>query len=78
MHTFLFSQQKWNIQFINEIDNGEIFIYADNNEEMPMSAQFKFTLNNLSSTYLKDEIIVIPPRTKKFLMVNCRIKTTLP
>lgn len=68
--TLLFSQQKWNIQFINEIDNGEIFIYADNNEEMPMSAQFKFTLNNLSSTYLKDEIIVIPPRTKKFLIAK--------
>ncbi len=64
--TFLFSQQKWNLRFYNEINNREISIIADNEEPMPMSSRFNFKLTNLSSSLSKDEIVVIPARAKRF------------
>jgi murein DD-endopeptidase MepM/ murein hydrolase activator NlpD len=68
IQTFLFSQQKWNLRFYNEINNREISIFADNEEPMQMSTQFKFQLANLSSTLSNDEIVVIPAKTKRFLI----------
>lgn len=65
-----FSQQKWDIQFYNEIVDRELFIYADNKELMPMSAQFKFKLTNLTSTLPDNEIVIIPPQVKKFLIAK--------
>lgn len=70
IQTFLFSQEKWDIQFYNEVVNREVFIFADNKEEMPMSAQFDFKLTNLSSTLPNDEIVVIPAKAKKFLIAK--------
>lgn len=70
IQTFLFSQEKWNIQFYNEVVNHEVFIFADNKEEMPMSAKFEFKLKNLTSTLPNDEIVVIPTRAKKFLIAK--------
>ena len=66
LQTLLFSQQKWNVRFYNEIENRNVLIFADNEEPMPMSAKFNFKLSNLSSTLSNDEIIVIPPKTKRF------------
>ncbi|WP_027378068.1 M23 family metallopeptidase [Kaistella palustris] len=63
---FLFSQQKWDVKFYNEVVNREIAIFADNNEPMPISARFAFKLSNLTSTLPNDEIVVIPPKTKRF------------
>ncbi|MGA9211730.1 hypothetical protein, partial [Kaistella sp.] len=70
VQTFLFSQEKWNILFYNEVVNNEVFIYADNKEEMPISAQFEFKLTNLTCTLPNDEIVVIPATTKKFLIAK--------
>ncbi|WHF52453.1 M23 family metallopeptidase [Chryseobacterium gotjawalense] len=70
VQTFLFSQEKWNIKFYNEVNNREISIFADNNELMPMSAQFTFKLTNLTCTLPNDDIVVIPPQTKKFLIAK--------
>lgn len=70
LQTFLFSQEKWDIQFYNEIVDREVFIFADNQEEMPMSAQFVFQLKNLKCSLSNDEIVVIPPKTKKFLIAK--------
>lgn len=72
LQTFLFSQQKWNLTFYNEIKNREISIFADNYEPMPMSAQFNFKLNNLSSTLPNNSIVVIPAKTKKFLIAELK------
>ncbi len=68
--TFLFSQEKWNIQFYNQVQHREVLIFADNNEEMPMSAQFDFKLSNLSCTLPNEKIVVIPAKTKKFLIAK--------
>ncbi|SIS81495.1 Murein DD-endopeptidase MepM and murein hydrolase activator NlpD, contain LysM domain [Kaistella chaponensis] len=68
IHVFLLSQEKWNLRFYHEINNREISIYADNNEPMPMSSQFDFKLTNLTSTFANKGIVVIPEKTKKFLI----------
>ncbi len=68
--TLLFSQKKWDIKFYNEIIGREVFIYANNNEEIPMSAKFNFKLLNLNSTYINNEIIVIPEKSKNFLIAK--------
>ena len=68
----IFSQQKWNLNFYNEIKNREISIYADNEEPMPMSAKFNFKLTNLSSTLSNDSILVIPAKTKRFLIAELK------
>ena len=70
IQTLLFSQDKSDIQFYNEVVNREVFIYADNKEEMPMSAQFQFKLENLTCTLPNDEVVVIPPKTRKFLIAK--------
>lgn len=70
VQTFLFCQEKWDIKFYNETVNREVFIYADNNEEIPMSAKFQFKLNNLNCSLKDNEIVVIPPKTKKFLIAK--------
>jgi murein DD-endopeptidase MepM/ murein hydrolase activator NlpD len=70
LHTFLFSQEKWDLRFYHEVVDRNILIYADNEEEMPMSAQFDFKLNNLNSSYINKEIIVIPAKSKRFLIAT--------
>ena len=70
IQTALFSQQKWDIRFYNEIVGRDIEVFADNNEPMPMSAQFNFKLNNLASTLSNDEIVVIPANSKRFLITK--------
>lgn len=64
------AQQKWEIRFHNETSNRNIYIYADNDEPMPMSAQYTFKLTNLRSTIRNGEIVVVPPYTKKFLIAK--------
>ncbi len=61
-----FAQQKWDIRFYNEINGRDVEIFADNNEVMPMSAEFDFELQNMTSTLPDKEIVVVPPQTKKF------------
>lgn len=63
-----FAQQKWDIKFYNEINGREVEIYADNNEFMPMSAVFEFTLSNMTSSLANGHTVFIPPLTKKFLV----------
>ncbi|SFB69368.1 M23 family metallopeptidase [Kaistella jeonii] len=68
IQTFLFSQEKWNLRFYNEVNKREISIFADNEEAMPMSSKFNFKITNLSSTLPNDEIVLIPAKTKRFLI----------
>src|SRR5690606_7446035 len=70
LHVLVSAQQKWEIRFYTETVNREIFIYADNDEPMPMSAQFKFKLVNLDNTLRNGEIVVVPAKTKKFLIAK--------
>lgn len=62
----VFAQQNWRIRFFHEISNREVFLYADNDEPMPMSAKFNFKLVNLHNTLPNGQTVVIPPYTKKF------------
>ena len=76
IQTLLFSQKKWDLQFYNEIVNRQLFIYADNNEEMPMSAKFNFTLKNFTSSLIDNQIIVIPAKKTKLLIAKlCEINS---
>lgn len=68
--SLLFAQQKWDIRFYNEVTGRNIEVFADNNESMPISAQFNFKLNNLASTLSNNEIVVIPANSKKFLITK--------
>ena len=70
LQTFLFAQEKWDIQFYNEVVGHEVYILADNKEEMPMSAKFSFKLSNLTSTLPNDEIVVIPAKSTKFVIAK--------
>lgn len=70
IQTALFSQQKWDIRFYNEVVGRDIEVFADNNEPMPMSAQFNFKLINLASTLSNNEIVVIPANSKRFLITK--------
>lgn len=62
----VFAQQNWKIRFFHEISNREVYLYADNDEPMPMSAKFNFKLVNLNNTLANGETVVIPPYTRKF------------
>ncbi|WP_304344044.1 M23 family metallopeptidase [Chryseobacterium koreense] len=66
----LFSQKKWNVNFYNEKTGNEISIFADNNEEMPMSSKFTFQLDNLNSTAANEFTVVIPEKAKRFLITK--------
>lgn len=66
------AQEKWEINFYNETANHEVSIYADNEEYMPMSAKFNFKLENLKSSLSNDEIVVIPARSKHFLLATIK------
>ena len=70
---FVSSQKKWDIRFYNELSGKEILIYADNDEEMPMSAKFDFKLSNMTSTLPNNQIIVIPAKTKKFEIARLNV-----
>ncbi len=60
------AQQKWDIRFYHEMRDREINIFADNREPMPVSAQFDFTLKNLTSTLGNKDIVVIPAGASRF------------
>lgn len=69
----MFPQQKWNIHFYHEVIKKEVYIFADNNEVMPMSAKLNFTLRNLTSDYVDNTITVIPAKTNKFLIAKLTV-----
>lgn len=50
-----------------KVENGYLF-YAENNEVMPMSATFVFTLENMRSSLPNNKTVLIPAKTKKFLL----------
>lgn len=60
------AQNRWNIRYYHEIEGREAIVYADNDEWMPMSTQFKFKLENMTSTLKEGETVVIPAKTKRF------------
>lgn len=66
----IYAQDKtdWNIKFYHELVGREAFIYADNEEFAPMSAEFKFTLENMKTSLPDNSTVIIPASTKKFLV----------
>lgn len=72
INCFFWSQQKLDVRFYNETVNREYTVYADNNELMPISAQFKFKATNLTNSLADNEIVVIPPKSKKFLIAHLK------
>lgn len=67
---FLFAQKKWNLSFYHQKVENSISVFADNLEEMPMSAKFTFMLDNLNSTVGNEATVVIPAKTNRFLIAT--------
>ncbi|WP_317206375.1 M23 family metallopeptidase [Chryseobacterium sp. MFBS3-17] len=65
-----FAQSPWDIRFYNEVKDGVVHIYADNQEPMEMSARFEFKLQNVTSSLPSREIVVVPADTLKFLIAT--------
>ncbi len=61
----IFSQDL-NVKFYSEKVENTYEIYADNFEVTPISVSFNFTLVNMESTLADNEVMVIPPETKRF------------
>ncbi len=70
--TQLSAQTKWDLKIYNETSNGVFMLYADNNEPMPMSVQFDFTLKNLSNTLPNKQNIVLPAQTKRIFIAKLK------
>lgn len=70
--SFFYAQKKWELRTYYQKVNGEYLILAENKEDMPMSAKFLFTLENLTSTYTNEDIIVVPAHTKDFLITTIK------
>lgn len=70
--TVVIAQMKWNAKSYHETANGTYSVLFENQEDMPISAKFIFTLENLSSTYENEQIVVIPPKTKDFLIAKLK------
>lgn len=64
------AQKKWDFRLYNELVGREFFVFADNNELQPMSAKLDFKLDNLTSTLPNNQIIVVPPKTTRFLIAK--------
>ncbi len=60
----------WNIRFYHELVGREAFVYADNNEFAPMSAEFKFTLENMTTSLPDGSTVIVPPLAEKFLITK--------
>lgn len=58
----------WDIRFYHEMKDGQAFVYADNSEFAPMSAEFKFTLENMTTSLKDGSTVIIPPQAKKVLV----------
>lgn len=62
------AQTSGKLKFTTEKSKNSYVIYGENEEEMPMSAVFKFTLTNMKSTLNSDEIVVIPAKSTRNLI----------
>lgn len=70
--TFYLAQDSLGLKLYRENVGNSYFIYADNNEFAPISLEYNYTANNMSSS-LEDKIVkVIPPNTKKFLLTELK------
>lgn len=67
---FVSAQQNWDFRVYHEMVNREVYLYADNNEIMPISTKFTFKLDNLRNTLPDGQIVVIPAQTKKMFIAK--------
>lgn len=67
-----FSQEPVKLNMYRETVGKSTFIYADNNEFAPISLEFTYTATNLSSSLGNKKIVVIPAKTKKFVITELK------
>lgn len=66
LFNFTFSQDSIRLKIYRENVEKVNFLYADNDEFAPVSLEYSFTANNLSSSLADKSVIIIPAKTKKF------------
>ena len=68
-YSISFSQQI-KMDLVTEISDKGYVMYASNDEFCPVSVQIKFKLTNLNLSTGDQQIFVIPPKTKKYLVTE--------
>jgi hypothetical protein len=69
---FYHVQDSIKLKIYRENLNHSFLIYADNDEFAPVSLEFNYKATNLSSTLDDKSVIVIPAKTKKFLITELK------
>ena len=70
LSVFSQAQEFTNIKFFTEKEKNSYQIFAENQEIVPMSASFTFTLKNMTCTLKNDKMILIPAKSKKFYIAT--------
>lgn len=65
---FASAQDSIRLKLYRENVGTTYYIYADNDEVAPISLEYKYTAENMSSSLKDKSVIVIPPKSKKFLV----------
>ena len=69
----IFSQKNWKLRFYNETIEKNVKIFADNDEEAPVSVVFDFKLDNMASNLSNGQVVVIPEKTKQVLIASLNV-----
>lgn len=67
---FFSAQDNLQLKLYRETGEKNYFIYADNNEFAPISLEFSYTATNMSSSLSNKSVIIIPAKSKKFLVTE--------
>ncbi len=70
--TLLYSQDTIKLKLYREKVNNIVTIYADNDELAPVSVEFSFTADNMSSSLADKSVVVIPAQSKKFALSDIK------
>lgn len=67
-----FSQDSIQLKLYREVVGKSNIIFADNDEFAPISLEFSYTATNLSSSLGNKKVVVIPAKTKKFVLAELK------
>jgi murein DD-endopeptidase MepM/ murein hydrolase activator NlpD len=71
-YTFSFAQDSIQLKIYKENVGKTFVLYADNAEFAPVSIEYRFTAENMSSSLANKSIAVVPANTKKFLLTELK------
>ncbi|MBC7555667.1 MAG: hypothetical protein H7195_01760, partial [Chryseobacterium sp.] len=69
---FYLAQDSIKLKIYREHVKNSYLIYADNDEFAPVSLEFNYSANNMSSTLEDKSVKVIPPKTKRVVITELK------